>query len=157
MGKISYYSKNGLKKLKAELEELLKEKPKIAQRIAEARELGDLSENSEYHAAREALALLELKIHKLQETLSNARVLEDDDLDPDLALILSTVTYVNTDTGKEYTYTLVSPGEADFKQKKISIESPIGKALLGKRVGDEVEVEVPAGIMRIKIKNITRE
>ncbi len=157
MGKISYFSKEGLQKLKKELEDLLKEKPKIAQRIADARELGDLSENSEYHAAREALALLEMKIYQLQETLANARVLKDDDLDPDLALILSTVTFVNLDTGKESTYTLVSSGEADIREKKISIESPIGKGLLGKRVGDEVEIQVPAGKMRIKITKITRE
>jgi transcription elongation factor GreA len=157
MGKIAYFSKEGLKKLKAELNELLKEKPKIAQRIAEARELGDLSENSEYHAAREALALLEMKIHQLQETLANARVLDDKDLDPDKALILSTVTFVNLDTRKEFTYTLVSSGEADIREKKISIESPIGKGLLGKKVGDEVEIQVPAGTMRIKITKITRE
>ena len=157
MGKISYFSKEGLKKLKDELNELMKEKPKIAQRIAEARELGDLSENSEYHAAREALALLEMKIHRLQETLANARVLDVDDLDPDKALILSTVTFVNLDTGKEFTYTLVSTGEADIREKKISIESPIGKGLLGKKVGDEVEIQVPAGTMRIKITKITRE
>ena len=156
MGKVSYFSKDGYKKLKQDLENLLKEKPKAAQRIAEARELGDLSENSEYHAAREALALLEMKIHQLQETLSNARVL-DEELDPDLALILSTVTFENMDTGQEFTYTLVSPGEADFAEKKLSIESPIGKALLGKKVGDEVEIQVPAGTMRVKIKNITRE
>ena len=157
MSKVSYYSKEGYKKLKQELEELLKEKPKIAQRIADARELGDLSENSEYHAAREALAMLEMKIHQLQQTLANARVLEDDDLDPDKALILSTVTFVDLDTDKQLTYTLVSPGEADFKQKKISIKSPIGKALLGKRVGDEIEIEVPARTMRVKITNITRQ
>ncbi len=157
MGKIAYFSKEGLQKLKDDLDKLLKEKPKVAQRIAEARELGDLSENSEYHAAREALALLEMKIHQLQETLSNARLLDDSDIDPDKALILSTVTFVNLDTKKEFTYTLVSPGEADFKQKKISIESPIGKGLLGKKVGDEIEIQVPAGLMRIKILKITRE
>jgi len=156
MSKVSYYSKEGYKKLKQELEELLKEKPKIAQRIADARELGDLSENSEYHAAREALAMLEMKIHQLQETLANARVLKED-LDPDLALILSTVTFENLDTGQEFTYTLVSPAEADFANKKVSIEAPIGKALLGKRVGDEFEIQVPAGTMRVKIKKITRE
>ncbi|NPA43755.1 MAG: transcription elongation factor GreA [Chlorobi bacterium] len=155
MSKIAYFSKEGYEKLKKELQALLDEKPKIAQRIAEARELGDLSENSEYHAAREALALLEMKIHQLQETLANARVL-DEELDTDMALILSTVTFENLDTGQETSYTLVSPGEADFSQNKISIESPIGKALLRKRVGDIVEVQVPAGLMRLKIKNITR-
>ncbi len=156
MSKPVYYSKEGLQKIKDELDKLLKEKPKVAQRIAEARELGDLSENSEYHAAREALALLEMKIAQLQETLFNARVLDDSDLDPDLALILSKVTVRNLDTGKEEVFTLVAPAEANFKEKKISIESPVGKALLRKRVGDKVEVKVPVGVLRFEIIKIER-
>ncbi len=156
MGKIAYFSKEGLEKLQKELKELRAEHPKIAQRIAEARELGDLSENAEYHAAREAMALLEMKIAKLEETLANARVLDESDMDTDMVLILSNVKVKNLDTGKELVYTLVSPGEADYKQNKISIESPIGKGLLRKKVGDIAEIEVPAGIMRFEILEITR-
>ncbi len=156
MGKPVYYSKEGLQKIKDELQALLQEKPKIAQRIAEARELGDLSENSEYHAAREALALIEMKIAQLQETIFNARILDESELDPDLALILSKVTVKNLDTGKEEIFTLVAPAEANFKEKKISIESPVGKALLRKRVGDKVEVKVPVGLLRFEILKIER-
>ncbi len=156
MGKIAYFSEEGLQKLKDELKALRAEHPKIAQRIAEARELGDLSENSEYHAAREAMALLEMKIARLQETLANARVLDDSQLATDMVLILSKVKVKNLTTGAVQEFTLVSPGEADFKQGKISIESPVGKGLLRKKVGDIAEIQVPAGLMRFEILEISR-
>ena len=156
MGKISYYSKEGYEKLKKQLEELEAQKPVYAQRIAEARELGDLSENAEYHAAREALSLLERKIAQVQEMLFNARVIDESELDNDLVLLLSKVKVKNVDTGQIMHFTIVSPGEADFKTSKISTESPLAKGLLRKKVGDVAEIDVPAGKLRLEILEISR-
>ena len=156
MGKISYYTKEGYEKLKKQLEELEAQKPVIAQRIADARELGDLSENAEYHAAREALALLEHKIAQVQEMLYNARIVDESELDSDMVLLLSKVKVKNLNTGQIMNFTIVSPGEADFKSGKISTDSPLAKGLLRKKVGDVAEIQVPAGLLRLEILEISR-
>jgi len=156
MGKIAYYTKEGYEKLKKQLEELEAQKPQVAQRIAEARELGDLSENAEYHAAREALALLEMKIAQMRELLFNARIVDESELDSDMVLLLSKVKVKNLDTGTVHEYTIVSPGESDFRTGKISTESPLGKGLLRKKVGDIAEIEVPAGKLRLEVLEISR-
>lgn len=157
MGEIKYYSKEGLQKLKDELEHLTKvERPKISQQIAEARDKGDLSENAEYDAAKEAQGLCELKISKLQMELANARILDESKMDTSKVLLLSTVTIRNVKTKAQMKYTLVSENEADLKSGKISISSPIAQGLLGKKVGDKVEVKVPAGVIEFEITEITR-
>jgi len=157
MSNINYYTKEGLAKLKAELKQLKTvERPSISEQIAEARDKGDLSENAEYDAAKEAQGLLEAKISKLETILSNARVLDDSNLDVSKALILSNVTIKNLQNGTELTYLLVAENEADLKAKKISVDSPIGKGLLGKSVGDIADIQVPSGIMKFEILGITR-
>lgn len=157
MSKLSYYTEEGLEKLKAELEQLERvERPKISQQIAEARDKGDLSENAEYDAAKEAQGLLEAKIAKLKQDLSNARVIDESQLDTSKAFILSKVTIKNTKNNQQMTYTLVAPNEANLKQGKISVESPIGKGLLGKAVGEIAEVKVPNGVMHFEIVEIAR-
>ena len=157
MSKLSYYTEEGLEKLKAELEQLERvERPKISQQIAEARDKGDLSENAEYDAAKEAQGLLEAKIAKLKQDLSNARVIDESQLDNSKAFILSKVTIKNTKNNQQMTYTLVAPNEANLKQGKISVESPIGKGLLGKAVGEIAEVKVPNGVMHFEIVEIAR-
>lgn len=157
MSNISYYTKEGLEKLKAELNHMKSvERPSISEQIAEARDKGDLSENAEYDAAKEAQGLLEAKISKLETALSNARVLDDSDLDNSKALILSKVKIKNVGNGMELVYTLVAENEADLKAKKISVNSPIGKGLLGKSVGDIADIEVPNGIMKFEILEISR-
>jgi len=128
----------------------------IAEEIAEARAKGDLSENAEYDAAKEAQGYLEKKIAELEHTLATSEIIDDKNIDSSKAYLLSTVTILNKKTGKEMQYTLVSKDEADFKQKKISVDSPIGKALLGKEVGDVVSVDVPAGKLELEIKKIER-
>src|SRR5699024_3372120 len=128
----------------------------IAADIAEARAKGDLSENAEYDAAKEAQGMLEKRIAELENSLANARILDEEDINTDKAYLLSTVTIQNHNVNKEVKYTLVSPDEANFKQKKISIKSPIGEALLGSEVGDIVEVEVPVGTLKLEIKKIER-
>jgi len=158
MSKYSYYTEEGLKKLKDELDKLkMVERPRISQQIAEARDKGDLSENAEYDAAKEAQGLLELKISKMEELVSNARIVNEKDLDISKALILSTVRIRNTKNGMEMKYKLVSESEADLKTGKISVSSPIGKGLLGKGVGDKASVQAPAGVMEFEIVEITRE
>jgi len=157
MSNINYYTKEGLDKLKAELNHMKTvERPSISEQIAEARDKGDLSENAEYDAAKEAQGLLEAKISKLETSLSNARVLDDSDLDNSKALILSKVKIKNVDNGMEVTYTLVAENEADLKAKKISVDSPIGKGLLGKEIGDIADIQVPNGVMKFEIVEISR-
>lgn len=155
MSKIEYLSQEGFDKLEAELKDLKSRgRREIAEEIAEARAKGDLSENAEYDAAKEAQGHLEDRITKLEDALANARVLDKNDLDLSKVRVLTTVTILNKKVGKEMQYTLVSPNEADFKAGKISVESPIGKALMGREIGEVVEVEVPAGKLELEIKNI---
>lgn len=144
-------------KLKKELDHLKRvERPSISAQIAEARDKGDLSENAEYDAAKEAQGLLELKISKLEATLSDAVVIDESQLDKDKVLILSKVKLKNQANGMEFEYTLVPENEADLKAKKISVESPIGKGLLGKKVGDVAAIQVPNGIMNFEVLEIGR-
>jgi transcription elongation factor GreA len=157
MSNIIYLTPEGLEKLKKELEYLkFTEMPEITKRIAEARDKGDLSENAEYHAAKEEQVRVNNKIQDLQMQLANARILDDKELDASKVLIFSTVKVKNLKKGREKTYTLVSSNEADPINGKISVESPIGKGLLGKEVGDVVEIEVPAGLLELEILEITR-
>lgn len=157
MSDISYFTKEGLKRLKDEVHQLETiERPKISQQIAEARDKGDLSENAEYDAAKEAQGLLEAKISKLKNTLANARLVDDSKIDNTKVYILSTVKIRNTKNNAEVTYTLVAENEANLAEKKISIDSPIGKGLLGKSVGDIAEVQVPAGIIPFEVLEISR-
>jgi transcription elongation factor GreA len=152
-----YYTEEGLQKLKDELEHLIRvERPKISQQIAEARDKGDLSENAEYDAAKEAQGLLEMKIAKLQELVSKARIIDESKLDTTKVLILSTVKIKNLKNGKEMSYTLVPEKEADLRKGKISVDSPIAKGLLGKKVGDKVEIRVPAGVIPFEVVEVTR-
>lgn len=158
MSNVSYYTAEGLKKLRAELN-LLKdvERPKASQAIADARDKGDLSENAEYDAAKEAQGLLELKISKMEETLANARLIDESQLDTSKVLVLSTVRLKNQANGMEMKYKLVAESESDIKTGKISVSSPIGKGLLGKKVGDSAEITVPNGTLKFDILEITRE
>lgn len=158
MSNISYYTEAGLKKLRDEVRQLKDiERPKASQAIAEARDKGDLSENAEYDAAKEAQGLLEIKISKLEETLANARLIDTSQLDTSKVLVLSTVKLKNQANHKEMKYTLVAESEADLKAGKISVTSPIGKGLLGKSVGDVAEIKVPQGTLTFDILEITRE
>ena len=158
MSNISYYTAEGLKKLREELNQLKDvERPKSSQAIAEARDKGDLSENAEYDAAKEAQGLLEMKISKMEETLSNARLIDESQLDDSKVLVLSTVKIKNQINGMEMNYTLVAESEADLAAGKISVNSPIGKGLLGKEVGDVAEITVPNGTLKFDILEITRE
>ncbi|OIQ29996.1 MAG: transcription elongation factor GreA [Bacteroidetes bacterium MedPE-SWsnd-G2] len=158
MSKVSYYTPEGLKKLRDELRHLKDiERPNASQAIAEARDKGDLSENAEYDAAKEAQGMLEMKISKLEEVLANARVIDESQLDNSKVLVLSTVRIKNQVNGMEMTYTLVADGEADLASGKISVNSPIGKGLLGKEVGDVADIQVPNGIIKFDVLEITRE
>ena len=157
MSNVSYYTAEGLKKLKEELDHLRDvERPKASEAIAEARDKGDLSENAEYDAAKEAQGLLELKIAKLEEIFSNARLIDESQLDTSKVLVLSTVTLKNLANGAKMTYTLVAESEADLKTGKISVSSPIGKGLLGKKVGETAEIAVPNGKITFEIVEISR-
>ncbi|NNJ89690.1 MAG: transcription elongation factor GreA [Eudoraea sp.] len=157
MSNVSYYTAEGLKKLKEELNHLRDiERPLSSQAIAEARDKGDLSENAEYDAAKEAQGHLELKIAKLEETLANARLIDESQLDTSKVLVLSTVKLKNKQNGMEMKYTLVAESEADLKTGKISVTSPIGKGLLGKKVGDTAKISVPNGTLKFDILEITR-
>src|SRR5690606_36062126 len=148
----------GLKKLKDELNQLRDvDRPKSSQAIAEARDKGDLSENAEYDAAKEAQGMLEMKISKLEEIVSNARLIDESQLDSTKALVLSKVKIRNQTSGKEMTYTLVADGEADLASGKISVNSPIGKGLLGKCVGEVADIQVPNGILKFDILEISRD
>lgn len=155
--KKNYLSKEGYEKLDKELRDLkTRGRKEIAQEIAEARAKGDLSENAEYDAAKEAQGHLETKIAKLENTLATSTIIEKDDIDTSKAYLLSTITILNKKTDKEMKYTLVSKDEADFKEGKISVDSPIGQAILGTEIGDEVSVDVPAGTLELEILNIER-
>lgn len=157
MGTNKYYTEEGLEKLKQELERLIRvERPDISRQIGEARDKGDLSENAEYDAAKEAQGLLELKISKLQQTVRDARILDESKMDLTKVLILSKIRIKNLKNNATLEYTLVPESEADLKQRKLSITSPIAKGLLGKKVGDVVDVQVPAGIIPFEIIEITR-
>jgi transcription elongation factor GreA len=158
MSKISYYTVEGLKKLRDELNQLRDvERPKASEAIAEARDKGDLSENAEYDAAKEAQGMLEMQIAKLEETLSNARIIDESQLDDSKVLVHSTVKIKNQKNGAEMTYKLVAQSEADLNAGRISVDSPIGKGLLGKEVGDVAEIEVPNGTVKFEIIEINRE
>ena len=158
MTEIKYYTQEGLAKLQEELQQLISlDRPSISKQIAEARDKGDLSDNAEYAAAKEAQSMLELKINKLQEVISNARLLDESKLDSTKILIFSTVKLKNTQNNNVVTYTLVPENEANVKLGKISINSPISKGLLGKSIGDKVEITVPAGTVAFEIIEISRK
>ena len=157
MSEVVYYTEEGLEKLKSDLNQLKSfERPNVARQIAEARDKGDLSENAEYDAAKEAQGLLEAKIAKLEAELSKARILDESQIDTSKVLIMSKVTIKNSSNGAKMTYTIVPESEADLKAKKISISSPIAKGLLGKEVGDTAEIQVPNGLMKFEIVDISR-
>jgi transcription elongation factor GreA len=157
MSNVSYYTAEGLKKLRDELQQLKDvERVKASKAIAEARDKGDLSENAEYDAAKEAQGMLEMRISKLEETLAGARLIDASQLDNSKALVLSNVKIKNQANGMELTYLLVADGEADLAAGKISVNSPIGKGLLGKSVGDIAEIQVPSGFIKFEILEIFR-
>jgi transcription elongation factor GreA len=157
MSTVSYYTAEGLKKLRDELDQLKSiERPKASQAIAEARDKGDLSENAEYDAAKEAQGMLEMRIAKLEDIHSNARLIDETHLDVSKVLVLSNVKIKNQANGMEMKYTLVAENEADIKLRKISIESPIGKGLLGKKVGEIAEIQTPGGTMNFEVISISR-
>jgi transcription elongation factor GreA len=157
MSETVYLTEEGLEKLEKELHQLrTEERPNVAQEIAEARDKGDLSENAEYDAAKEKQGHIEARIAKLEDTLSKARVVDESAIDEDKVYILSDVKVKNHTNGNTDTYTLVAPEEADFKERKISVKSPIAQALLGHEVGDVVEANVPAGTLELEILEISR-
>ena len=157
MSEIKYFTPEGLQKLKDELDDLiLRERPRIVQAIQEARDKGDLSENAEYDAAKEAQGLLEAKIAELQDLIFNARILDESKMDNSKVLLYSNVKIKNTKSGMMMTYAIVPEKEANFKEGKLSINSPIGQGLLGKQVGEVAEIQVPAGKVQFEIIEITR-
>ena len=157
MSKVSYYTEEGLKKLRSDLDQLRDiERPRASQAIAEARDKGDLSENAEYDAAKEAQGMLEMQIAKLENTLANARIINESELDTSKVLVLSTVEVKSKVNGAKMKYTLVAQSEADLKSGKISVDSPIGKGLLGKKVGDVAVINVPNGNIELEIVSIAR-
>jgi len=157
MSDTKYFTEEGLQKLRKEIELLTTiERPKISQQISEARDKGDLSENAEYDAAKEAQGMLELKISKLQNSLRNARIIDESKMDDTKVYLLSTVTIKNTKNNATMKYTLVPEEESNLKTGKLSVESPISKGLLGKEVGETVDITIPAGIVTFEIIDITR-
>ncbi|HIP49483.1 MAG TPA: transcription elongation factor GreA [Lutibacter sp.] len=157
MSELSYYTVEGLKRLKEELNYLEHTKrPQVSQAIADARDKGDLSENAEYHAAKEEQSMLEFKIIQLKNTVASARILDESQLDKSKVLIRSIVKMKNLSVNKEVTYTLVADSESDLASGKISVKSPIGRGLLGLEVGDIAEIKVPSGIMKWEILEISR-
>ena len=157
MNEVKYFTKEGLKKLRDELDTLKSvERPAISQQIAEARDKGDLSENAEYDAAKHAQGLLELRISKIEETLTNARVIDESQLDDSTISILSVVKLKNLKTQTLVTYTIVPENEANLRQGKISVGSPVAKGLLGKMVGDVAKIAVPAGVLEFEVMEISR-
>lgn len=157
MSQISYYTVEGLKKLKDDLHELIHiQRPSISSQIAEARDKGDLSENAEYDAAKEAQGILEMKISKMEAIIANARLVDETHIDNSKAFILSKVLIRNQSNNMEIDYTLVAENEADIKLRKISVDSPIGKGLLGKKVGDIAEIQTPGGVLKFEIISISR-
>jgi transcription elongation factor GreA len=156
MSNITYLTKEGYDKVKAELNQLKTEgRKEVAEAIAEARDKGDLSENAEYDAAKDAQGMLELKINELEKVLSNARIIDESELDTSEVRVLSNVTIKDKSSGRTVTYKLVSETEANLKEKKISVNSPIGKGLLGKKVGEVAEIQTPAGVKEFQIEEIT--
>ncbi len=157
MAETKYFTEKGLQKLRDEVEELIRvQRPAISKQIAEARDKGDLSENAEYDAAKEAQGMLEMKIAKLQDVIRNARIIDESKMDSSKVLILSTVKIKNLNNGAEMTYTLVPENEADLKQGKLSVSSPVAKGLLGKKVGDQTTIDIPAGKIIFEIIEVTR-
>ncbi len=157
MSDFAYYTEEGLKKLKDELHEMKTvQRPRISEQIAEARDKGDLSENAEYDAAKEAQGLLEMKISKMETLVSKARIIDNTLIDNSKVFILSRVKIKNVNNNMEMEYTLVAESEADLKEKKISIDSPIGKGLLGKKVGDIADVTTPNGVIKFEVMDIAR-
>ena len=157
MSDVAYYSAEGLKKLRDELEHLEHtERPRVTQEISDARDKGDLSENAEYHAAKEEQSMLEYKIAQLKDTLSKARLIDESLLDTSKVLALSIVKIRNIDNKMEFDYTLVADAVSDLSQGKLSVSSPIGHGLLGKEVGDIAEIETPSGMMKFEIMSISR-
>jgi transcription elongation factor GreA len=158
MSKISYYTEEGLKKLKKELDQLRDiERPKASQAIADARDKGDLSENAEYDAAKEAQGMLEMRIAKLEEVVSNARIIDESQLDTSKVLIHSNVKIKNKANNQTITYKLVAQSEADLKSGKISVDSPIGKGLLGKKAGETAQIQVPNGTIEFEVLEVSRD
>lgn len=156
MGKVVYLTKEGLEKLKEEIHQLeTVERPKISQQIAEARDKGDLSENAEYDAAKEAQGMMEMKISQLRGTLVNARIIDESKIDTNSVQMMNRVKIKNIDNGTVMEYTIVSEREANLKEKKISVDTPIAKGLMGKKKGDVVIVEVPAGNIKFEIIEIS--
>jgi len=156
MGKVVYMTESGLRKLRDELDHLVNiERSKISQQIGEARDKGDLSENAEYDAAKEAQGMLEMRISKLKEMIANSRIIDESKLDRNSVQILSTVKLKNTKTGAIMTYTLVAENEANIKEGKIAISTPIGKGLVGKKIGDQVAINIPSGQLFLEIIEIT--
>lgn len=157
MSQINYYTAEGLQKLKDELHEMKTvQRPSISNQIAEARDKGDLSENAEYDAAKEAQGILEMKIAKLDAIVANARLIDETNIDNSKVFILSKVKLKNVTNGMEMEYTLVAENEADLKEKKISVDSPIGKGVLGKKKGDIADVTTPNGVMQFEVVDISR-
>jgi len=157
MGKISYYTEKGLKELREKLDHLKDvERPRASQAIGEARDKGDLSENAEYDAAKEAQGMLEMEISKLEEILSNARIIDESKLDSSKVLVHSKVKIKNLINSATMEYMLVAQSEANLAQGKISVDSPIGKGLLGKKLGDIAEIEIPNGNVKFEILEISR-
>ncbi|HPF93714.1 MAG TPA: transcription elongation factor GreA [Tenuifilaceae bacterium] len=157
MSKVTYLTKEGLQKLHKELEQLRTvERPAISQMIAEARDKGDLSENAEYDAAKEAQGMLEMRIAKLEDTIANARVIDESKIDTDRVQILNKVKIKNKTNNTIMEYTIVAESEANIKERKLSIGTPIAKALLGKKVGESVEVQIPSGTVHFEIIEISR-
>ena len=155
MSQIHYLTQKGLDDLKAELDALLAQRPVISRAIAEARDKGDLSENAEYDAAREAQGMLELKITKLQDSIANARVIDESRLNTDSVQMLTKVKIKNVKTGAVVEYQLVGESEANFKEGKLAAATPIGRALMGKKKGEIVNVTVPSGVLQFEILDIT--
>ncbi|MFN3341552.1 MAG: transcription elongation factor GreA [Flavobacteriales bacterium] len=157
MAQITYLTKVGLQKLKDDLKELKTvERPKISAQIAEARDKGDLSENAEYDAAKEAQGLLEMKIAKMEDLIANSRLIDESQVDTSKVFILTKVKIKNQSNGAIFNYMLVAENEANLKDGKISVDSPIGKGLMGHEVGDIAEVKTPAGVMKFEILEISR-
>ena len=157
MNKVSYITEEGLQKLKLDLDHLTRvERPAISKQIAEARDKGDLSENAEYEAAKEAQGMLEMKISKLQDVIASSRIMDGSKIDTDRIQIMNRIKIKNTKNNSTMEYTIVSDNEADLKLGKIAVSTPIAKGLLGKRVGDLVEIKVPSGVIPYEIMEISR-
>lgn len=157
MSKLSYITEEGLQRLKADLEHMINvERPAISRQIAEARDKGDLSENAEYDAAKDAQGLLEMRIAKLEEIIANSRIIDESKIDTSKVQILNKVRIKNKKTNAELEYIIVSESEANLKEGKLAVGSPIAKALLGKKPGDVVEVTIPAGKVSFEIMSISR-